>query len=118
MSMRTFLSRLHSILVTGAIVIGASIVTTGAAATTALASSAGPDFGSNVVILNPGMPQSQVQAAVDSVSSQQVNNQFGTQRYAILFEPGTYGSAARPARDSRSATTPASRVSDSARTTW
>ena len=94
--MRTLLSRLHSILVTGAIVIGASIVTTGAAATTALASSAGPDFGSNVVILNPSMPQSQVQAAVDSVSSQQVNNQFGTQRYAILFEPGTYGSAASP----------------------
>jgi hypothetical protein len=94
--MRTLLSRLHSILVTGAIVIAASIVTTGAAATTALASSAGPDFGSNVVILNPSMPQSQVQAAVDSVSSQQVNNQFGTQRYAILFEPGTYGSAASP----------------------
>ena len=30
------------------------------------------------------------------MSSQQVNNQFGTQRYAILFEPGTYGSAASP----------------------
>jgi hypothetical protein len=94
--MRTLLSRLHSILVTGAIVIGASIVTTGAAATTALASSGAPDFGSNVLILNPSMPQSQVQAAVDSVSSQQVNNQFGTQRYALLFEPGTYGSAAHP----------------------
>ncbi len=23
-------------------------------------------------------------------------NQFGTQRYALLFEPGTYGSAASP----------------------
>lgn len=94
--MRSFLSRLHSILVTGAIVAGASIVTTGAVATTALASSREPDFGSNVLILNPAMSQSQVQAAVDSVSSQQVNNQFGTQRYAILFEPGTYGSAAEP----------------------
>jgi hypothetical protein len=94
--MRTLLSRLHSILVTGAIVIGASIVTTGAAATTVLASSGAPDFGSNVLILNPSMPQSQVQAAVDSVSNQQVNNQFGTQRYALLFEPGTYGSAAHP----------------------
>ena len=94
--MRNFFSRLHSVLVAGAIVAGASIVTTGAVATTALASSDGPDFGSNVVILNPGMSQSQVQAAVDSVSSQQVNNQFGTQRYAVLFEPGTYGSAASP----------------------
>jgi hypothetical protein len=96
MSMRALLSRLHSILVTGAIVAGASIVTTGAVATTAIASSGAPDFGSNVLIFNPSMPQSQVQAAVDSVSSQQVNNQFGTQRYALLFEPGTYGSAANP----------------------
>ncbi len=94
--MRTLLSRLHSILVTGAIVIGASIVTAGAAATTALASSAGPDFGSNVRILTPSMPQSLVQATLDSVSGQQVNNQFGTQRFALLFEPGTYGSASHP----------------------
>ena len=94
--MRALLSRLHSILVTGAVVAGASIVTTGAVATTAMASSGTPDFGSNVLIFNPSMPQSQVQAAVDSVSSQQVNNQFGTQRYALLFEPGTYGSATNP----------------------
>jgi hypothetical protein len=96
MSMGRFLSRLHSILVTGAIVAGASIVTTGAVATTALASSGAPDLGSNVLIFNPTMPQSQIQAAVDSVSNQQVNNQFGTQRYALLFEPGTYGSATNP----------------------
>ena len=94
--MRAFLSRLHSILVAGAVVAGASIVTTGAVATTALASSGAPDFGSNVLIFNPSMPQSQVQAKLDSVSSQQVNNQFGTQRYALFFEPGTYGSTANP----------------------
>jgi len=94
--MRSFLSRLHSILVTGAVVAGASMVTTGAVATTAMASSGVPDFGSNVLIFDPSMPQSQVQAALDSVSGQQVNNQFGTQRYALLFEPGTYGSAANP----------------------
>jgi hypothetical protein len=28
--------------------------------------------------------------------SQQISNQFGTQRYALLFEPGSYGSAADP----------------------
>ena len=94
--MQRFLSRLHSVLVAGAIVVGASMVTTGAVATTALASSGAPVFGSNVLILNPSMPQSQVQATLDSVSSQQVNNQFGTQRYALLFKPGTYGSAANP----------------------
>jgi hypothetical protein len=42
------------------------------------------------------MPQSQIQATVDSIASQQVSNQFGTQRYALLFEPGSYGSAADP----------------------
>ncbi len=42
------------------------------------------------------MPQSQIQATVNAIAAQQVPNQFGTQRYALLFEPGTYGSAADP----------------------
>jgi hypothetical protein len=60
------------------------------------ASAAGPDFGSNVLIFDPGMSRSQIQAAVDSVASQQVSNQFGTQRFALLFKPGTYGSSTDP----------------------
>jgi hypothetical protein len=55
-----------------------------------------PNFGPNVYVFSPNMPQSQIQATVDSIASQQVGNQFGTQRYALLFEPGTYGSAADP----------------------
>jgi hypothetical protein len=55
-----------------------------------------PNFGPNVYIFSPSMAQSQIQATVDSIASQQVGNQFGTQRYALLFEPGTYGSAADP----------------------
>ena len=55
-----------------------------------------PDFGPNVVIFDPGMPTSQIQATVDAIASQQVSNQFGTQRYALLFKPGTYGTAAAP----------------------
>ncbi len=55
-----------------------------------------PNFGSNVYIFNPSMPQSQIQATVDAVANQQVSNQFGTQRYALLFEPGTYGSSTTP----------------------
>src|ERR1700704_1970177 len=96
MGMRGFLSRLHSILVTGAIAVGVTVVTTGSIATTALASTGAPDFGSNVLIFNPSMSQSQIQGAVDSVSGRQVSNQFGTQRFSLLFEPGTYGSAANP----------------------
>src|SRR5581483_3668698 len=55
-----------------------------------------PNFGPNVYIFNPSMPQSQIQATVDAIANQQIPNQFGTQRYALLFEPGTYGSAADP----------------------
>ena len=55
-----------------------------------------PAFGPNVYVFTPSMPQSQIQATVDSIANQQISNQFGTQRYALLFEPGTYGSAANP----------------------
>ncbi len=69
-------------------------------ATTALAapsaSSSQPNFGQSVYIFNPTMSQSDIQATVDAVANQQVSNQFGTQRYALLFEPGTYGSSTNP----------------------
>jgi hypothetical protein len=57
---------------------------------------AAPNFGANVVILDPSMPQATIQSTLDAISTQQVPNQFGSQRYAIFFEPGTYGSAADP----------------------
>ncbi len=60
------------------------------------ASSSQPNFGPSVYIFNPGMPQSEIQKTVDMVANQQVSNQFGTQRYALLFEPGTYGSSTDP----------------------
>ena len=55
-----------------------------------------PDFGPNVRIFDPSMSRSQIQAAVDAIAAQQVANQFGTERYALLFKPGVYGSAADP----------------------
>ncbi len=54
------------------------------------------NFGPNVYIFTPSTPLSQIQSTVDSIATQQVPNQFGTQRYALLFEPGTYGSSADP----------------------
>ena len=53
-------------------------------------------FGPNVVVFSPSMSQAAIQAALDAISTQQVNNEFGVQRYAVFFEPGTYGSAANP----------------------
>jgi hypothetical protein len=60
------------------------------------ASSSQPDFGPNVYVFNSSMALSDIQATVDSIATQQVPNQFGTQRYALLFEPGTYGTSANP----------------------
>src|SRR5215469_5925862 len=57
-----------------------------------------PNFGPNVFVFSPSMPQSQIQATVDSIASQQVSNQFGTQRYSLFFEPGTYGTPTDPLR--------------------
>src|SRR5437773_1979427 len=95
MSMRRFVSRWHSILAASVLVLGA-VVTAAGGISTALASPSQPDFGASVYIFNPTMPQSQIQATVNSVASQQISNQFGSQRYALLFEPGTYGSSAAP----------------------
>jgi hypothetical protein len=55
-----------------------------------------PNFGPNVYVFTPSMPQSQIQATVDAIAGQQVPNQFGTQRYTLFFEPGTYGTVADP----------------------
>ena len=55
-----------------------------------------PDFGPNVYVFPPEHAAERIQARVNSIASQQAGNQFGTQRYALLFEPGTYGSAADP----------------------
>jgi hypothetical protein len=100
MSVRKFASRwLWVIAVSLALVTLAVLAVGPATATTTVAALSGqaqPDFGPNVIVFNPGMPQSQIQATVDSVASQQVANQFGPQRFALLFEPGTYGSAAAP----------------------
>ncbi len=60
------------------------------------AAAATPRFGPGVIVLDPSMPQTAVQTALDAVATQQVSNQFGSQRYAILFEPGTYGSPENP----------------------
>src|SRR5256885_1840191 len=55
-----------------------------------------PNLGPNVLTFSPGMAQSDIQAAVNAVAAQQVSNQFGAQRYALLFEPGTYGTSSNP----------------------
>ena len=60
------------------------------------ASAAEPSLGPNVRIFDPSMPVSQIQAVVDAIYAQQVDDEMGSRRYLLLFKPGTYGSAATP----------------------
>ncbi len=48
------------------------------------------DLGPNVVIFDNTMSTATVQAKLDQIFAQQESNQFGTQRYALLFKPGHY----------------------------
>jgi hypothetical protein len=53
-------------------------------------------FGPNVCVFTPSMSQADIQADVNAIYAQQVDNEMGTARYALLFEPGTYGSQNTP----------------------
>jgi hypothetical protein len=55
-----------------------------------------PEFGRNVKIFDPSMTTAQIKAVVDPIAAAQVDDEMGTNRYALLFKPGTYGSAADP----------------------
>lgn len=47
-------------------------------------------FGPNVYVFDPTMAASDIQNTAVSIFSAQETNQFGSQRYALLFKPGTY----------------------------
>jgi len=53
-------------------------------------------FGPQVYLFNPRMPLEQIQRTVDRIAAAQTDNEFGTDRYAILFAPGTYGTREHP----------------------
>jgi hypothetical protein len=96
---RTGGRRYRSILATGAVgalACAAMLLGFGATALAESPESSPPNFGPSVYIFTPSTPQSQIQTTVDAIANQQVSNQFGTQRYALLFEPGTYGSSTNP----------------------
>jgi len=55
-----------------------------------------PSLGPNVLVFDPSMPTADIQAAIDAVTAQQVNDEFSSRRYALLFKPGTYGTDVHP----------------------
>ena len=49
-----------------------------------------PSFGSNVYVFSTSMSTTTIQNDINAVYNTQQSNQFGTQRYELMFEPGTY----------------------------
>ncbi|MGW0657136.1 RICIN domain-containing protein, partial [Streptomyces umbrinus] len=49
-----------------------------------------PDLGPNVAVFDPSMSSSTIQTRLNSIFQQQETNQFGSQRHAVLFKPGSY----------------------------
>ena len=65
-----------------------------AAALPALA--AKPEFGPNVLFLDPSMPAQAIQKQIDAVYATEEHNEFSSQRYALLFLPGSYSVGVPP----------------------
>ncbi|WP_285625737.1 hypothetical protein [Kineosporia sp. NBRC 101677] len=63
----------------------------GIAAPRAQAAAAEPDFGPNVKIFDPSTPVATINAYLQGISGEA---EFSSNRHAVLFKPGVYGSAA------------------------
>jgi hypothetical protein len=88
--------RLWLVIVAAALVVGTATTAHADRPAAAAHPAAAPDFGPNVKVFDPSMPLSQIQATVDAIAAQQVDDEMGTQRYTLLFKPGTYGTASTP----------------------
>ncbi|MBP1967266.1 Ig-like domain-containing protein [Paenibacillus aceris] len=54
-----------------------------------------PDFGPNVYVFDPTTPAADIQTISTDVFTKQEKNQFGSERYALLFKPGSYNANIR-----------------------
>ena len=60
------------------------------ATTPILADDAAPDFGPNVLLFDPSTPAAEIKSKCDAIFAQEEKNEFGSERYAILFKQGNY----------------------------
>lgn len=80
------------------VVVGLAVLpaATAAAAPPPSTSWTDPDLGPNVTVFSPETPVAEIQAVLDATWAQQKDDEMGTDRYAYLFEPGSYGTDAQP----------------------
>ena len=55
-----------------------------------------PDLGPRVVVFDPSMPVAEIRDRADRIWEQQVDAEMSSERWSLLFLPGTYGTAAEP----------------------
>ena len=65
-------------------------------ASAAPAPAAAPALGDRVVVFDPSMPVAQIRARADAIWQQQVDAEMSSERWSMLFLPGTYGTATEP----------------------
>ncbi len=49
-----------------------------------------PNLGPNTFVFDPATPTSTIQSRLNTIFNGQETNQFGPERYAVLFKPGSY----------------------------
>ncbi|WNV86011.1 hypothetical protein [Umezawaea sp. Da 62-37] len=89
---RRRLGRLFSL----SLVVLVAAATTATAAPNTPARPTTPDLGANVTVFDPSTPVAEIQAKLDATYTKQVDNEMGTERFAYLFKPGSYGTAEHP----------------------
>lgn len=62
----------------------------------ATAPTAAPDLGSRVIVFDDSMPVAQIRKRTDAIWRQQVDAEMSEERWSLLFQPGTYGTADEP----------------------
>jgi hypothetical protein len=90
------MSRVRSTILALALLLTALLFGASVGGSSASAAPVAPAFGPNVSIFDPSMPVSQIRATIDAIHAQQVDAEMSTNRYALLFKPGVYGSDAQP----------------------
>ena len=96
-----------SLVAIGALTLAAAVsATTASASVTAsapvtasasvVAAAADTPFGARVIVFDPSMSPSEIEEVANGIHAEQVDDEMGTNRWSLLFKPGTYGTAEDP----------------------
>jgi hypothetical protein len=87
-----------SLVAIGALTLAAAVsaTTMASAAPVVAAAAADSPFGDRVIVFDPSMSPGEIEEVVNGIHAEQVDDEMGTNRWSLLFKPGTYGTAEDP----------------------